>query len=499
MLLFWRAATPADAPDVVGVAARAILHPVFGLPVALLGVTDGARYALLVSLLVAAGGMWWLGVVLGLGRPGRLWTSLAYTFAGGVGAGWLAGRFGLDLGYAWIPWALACALLAVRWRRRLYAVGAAAALALILLGGDFGLTCATVAVLALFVLVAGTSLRRERPYIALRRDEVLIAVLIGLLGFGLAAVQLLPQIGAAFAGAEVVRPAGTGAGLGRLLGALIAGPEGETTAGGLYVYLGVVPFLFLAGLPIALRRANRRVMLGLGLLVALSLLWAAGDWLSRTGASVAILAWGAVALLALAGLGFDALWRWSAANLKLRQTSLPAAVRWAVAWLGIFALAALSVASVIDLYWKHRPPSSAASGIFLGLSAGDLLRTFTVQHPVLLGVGAVLSTLSLLGSALLIVADSRSRRSQPDVEVVDTDGVPRPGESLDIPEGTPAVVSPSADPWKMSAWQASFLLLFALMATDRPVLASVQARYVGERNLRRYHHRAQLYAGRVGG
>ena len=205
VLLFWRAATPADAPDVVGVAARAILHPVFGLPVALLGVTDGARYALLVSLLVAAGGMWWLGVVLGLGRPGRLWTSLAYTFAGGVGAGWMAGRFGLDLGYAWIPWALACALLAVQWRRRLYAVGAAAALALILLGGDFGLTCATVAVLALFVLVAGTSMRRERPYIALRRDEVLIAVLIGLLGFGLASVQLLPQLAAAFAGAEVVR------------------------------------------------------------------------------------------------------------------------------------------------------------------------------------------------------------------------------------------------------------------------------------------------------
>ena len=188
----------------------AILHPVFGLPAALLGVTDGARFALLVSLLVAAGGMWWLGVVLGLGRPARLWASLAYTFAGGVGAGWLAGRFGLDLGYAWIPWALACALLAVQWRRRLYAAGAAAALALILLGGDFGLTCATVAVLALFLLVAGTSLRRERPYIALRRNEALIAALIGLLGFGLAAVQLLPQFGAAFAGTSVVRP-GTGA------------------------------------------------------------------------------------------------------------------------------------------------------------------------------------------------------------------------------------------------------------------------------------------------
>ena len=85
----------------------------------------------------------------------------------------------------------------MRRRRRLYAAGAAAALALILLGGDFGLTCATIAVLALFLLVAGTSLRRERPWIALRRDEALIAALIGLLGFGLAAVQVLPQLAAA--------------------------------------------------------------------------------------------------------------------------------------------------------------------------------------------------------------------------------------------------------------------------------------------------------------
>ena len=206
VLLFWRGAPVADVPNTVEVAGRASLHPVFGPLAALLGVTDGARFALLAGLLAAAGGMWWLGVILGLGRPGRLWASLTYAFAGGVGAGWLAGRFGLDLGSPWIPWALACALLAVQWRRRLYAAGAAAALALVLLGGDFGLTCATIGVLALFLLVAATSLRRERPYIAFRRDEALIAALIGLLGFGLAAVQLLPQLAAFFGVASGTRP-----------------------------------------------------------------------------------------------------------------------------------------------------------------------------------------------------------------------------------------------------------------------------------------------------
>ena len=262
----------------------------------------------------------------------------------------------------------------------------------------------------------------------------------------------------------MLRSAPVTTGLGHLLEALIVGPGGQPIPGGLYAYLGIAPFLFLAGLPVALRRANRRMLLGLGLLVALSLLWAAGSWLSRTGASDAILAWGAVALLALAGLGFDALWRWSAANLKLRRTSLPAAVRWAVAWLGIITLAALAAASVIDLYRKNRPAVPAGvTASFSILNAGDLVRAYAGQHLVFLWLGAIISVLSLLGLALLIVADSRSRRSRLNAEAVDADGMPRPGESLDIPDGTPVADSPSADPWKLPTWQASFILLFVLM------------------------------------
>ena len=212
-----------------------------------------------------------------------------------------------------------------------------------------------------------------------------------------------------------------------------------------------------------MRRANRRVLLGLGLLVALSLLWAAGNWLSRTGASDAILAWGAVALLALAGLGFDALWRWSSANLKLRRTSLPAAVRWAVAWLGIITLAALAAARLSTCTGRTGRRASRRDRSVSILNAGDLLRTYAGQHLVLLWLGAIISMLSLIGLALLIVADSRSRRSRLEDEAVDMDGVSRPGEPLDIPDGTHVVVSPSADPWKLPVWQASFLLLFALM------------------------------------
>ncbi len=65
VLLFWRGAPASDVPNAVEAAGRALLHPVFGLPAALLGVTGGARFALLAGLLAAASGMWWLG-----GRPG---------------------------------------------------------------------------------------------------------------------------------------------------------------------------------------------------------------------------------------------------------------------------------------------------------------------------------------------------------------------------------------------------------------------------------------------
>jgi 4-amino-4-deoxy-L-arabinose transferase-like glycosyltransferase len=119
--------------------------------------------------------------------------------------------------------------------------------------------------------------------------------------------------------------------------------------------------------------------------------------------------------------------------------------------------------AVTDLYRKNRPPLSAASGIFSGLTAGDLLRTFAVQHSVLLGVGAVISVLSMIGLLALLVGDVRSRRSRLETAAVDQDGVLRPVETADIQAGTGVAVSPSADPWKLPAWQATFLLLFALM------------------------------------
>lgn len=503
VLVFWRGAAAIVAPLTFEAAQAALLNPVFGVPVALAELASGARFALLLGLLAAASGMWWLGVVCGLGWLGRTWASLAYTFAGGLAAGLAFGRFGLDLGVVWLPWALACAVLALQLRRPLYAAGAAIALALSLLGGDFGLTLATVVVLALFVVVAGVRPRRGRPYLAFRPREVIIAGLIALLGLGLAALRLMPQLASVFQGQPDAPAAGLGQGLGVLLAALIS-RSGQSLPVGPYTYLGLAPFVFLAGLPVAVRRENRRVVLGLGLVAVLALLWAGGNWLHRTGAAHALLAWGAVATLALAGLGLDAAWRWSAANRKLRRMHVAAAARWAVAWLGLSMLTLLAGLSLLSLYKASHPAAlmaAAPSAMRVGL--GDGVRFYLAQHPVAFWIGAALSALSLLGVLALISDDTRRRRTQIETEAVYAAGVLRPLAPLALPDGTPVRVAfdvteeargsagegemgsggaeeqqgevakepermgererGSAGPWGMPGWQASFLVLFALM------------------------------------
>ena len=80
--------------------------------------------------------MWWLGLVLGVGRLARLWAALLYTFAGGLAAG-------IRLpGASASTWAMPgcrgqlglrrCSLCGCGGRSTL--AGAAAALALVLLG-----------------------------------------------------------------------------------------------------------------------------------------------------------------------------------------------------------------------------------------------------------------------------------------------------------------------------------------------------------------------------
>ncbi len=405
-----------DWPELAMIAAAAWL---FG---------RGAPAAILLSLLAAGLGMWWLGVVLGAGRLGRTWAGLVFTFAG-VAAALDSGSAGLMWG-AWIPWALAWGLAAVLARRRLYAALAAVALGLALLGGDRGLTIATLVMLGFLLLFAALELTPgKQPRLAFDRHSALVALAVAALGCGLAAVQWLPTL-AAGAGEQGLVPH---VGLAGLLAALFSKPA-VTAASAPYVG---IPLLCLAGLPLAIGRKSKRPLVGLSLAAAAALLIAASGWLDAARLPSALLAWVVVALIALAGVGLEALWQWVLANQVLRRVRVPEAAAWSAARVGIVGLPAIALLAAVDLFVTHRPLllSIPAAGI------RELLVTNRAQQPLAFWAGAVMSGLAFFGILAMIVSDQRSQRRRLETEAVYAAGALRPAEPLDLPDGTPVHVT----------------------------------------------------------
>lgn len=401
---------------------------------------QGASIAVQLGLLAASIGMWWLGVVLGMGRVGRTWAGLIFMLAGGAAAAF--GQGGLGLSYACMPWALAYGLAAVCTRRRLYAAIAAVAVALIFWGSDFGFTLTLLLILVLLVLVAAIDIKyQKRPSLAFVQSNALIALAIAVLGSGLAAIQLLPTVAGAAPGGEVAAlSSGVGLGLSGVLAAFLTRPA--VAPGAPVAYLGIAPFLCLIGLPWAVHRQGRRPLAALGFLGVFAVVLAAIGQSATPHLVTAHLGVATTALVALAGAGLDTIWAWAVANLALRRVRVPEAVAWAGARLGLMALSVLAFWSLSDLYFANR---SLLTGSGPGISAltliGELLRFDLAQHPVAFWVGAVMSGVSLLGVLALIVGDYRARRRRIEAEAVYDDGALRPAEPLDLPDGTPVHVT----------------------------------------------------------
>lgn len=423
-----------DWPEQAVIAAAALL---FG---------RGTSVPVLLGLLVAGTGMWWLGVVLGTGRLGRTWAGLIFTFAGVAVAAYGQPYGSLVLGCAWLPWVLAWGLAAVQVQRGLYAALAAVALGLTLLGGDAGFVVATLLVTALLVMLAAVGPNPGRQSrLAFDRTSALIVLVAGALGCGLAAIQLLPLLagGAAERWSTVPDP-GAG-GLAGVLAALFTKQAGNFAS--LAAYVGIVPLLCLAGLPWATSGQEKRPLVGAGLVGVFALAVAATGWLAAAGLPAALLAWVVVALVALAGAGLEALWQRTLANLTLRRVRVPEAAAWAAARVGLVVLPGIALWAAGDLYATHRPLllSALAAGKRTGLS--DLLRLGLAQQPVAFWVGAVMSAASFLGVLALIVSDHRARRRRIETEAIYREGMLQPESALGLPEGTQVhvTITPSGE------------------------------------------------------
>ncbi|PKO23360.1 MAG: hypothetical protein CVU38_04480 [Chloroflexi bacterium HGW-Chloroflexi-1] len=350
-----------------------VYNPLATLPVLVFGVWNGFKVALFLSFLAAALGMWWLGVVLRLGRPARLWMGLMYAFTGQAVARFFQGEYDFVLGFAWIPWVLAFILLAMRTRQRRHVLGAVVTLALLFFSGNVYYTFYMAFVIALlaFVGVVGSDWTGRR--LGWRGRALLIVVVIVLLALGLTAIQWLPmvdywtsytkmpdtqlvgshslpQIWLDYVSKDHQRP-----------DAFKMLPSEE-----FYAYTGVWPFLLLAFLPLAIRRGDRRALVFLGLLLLMSVAYVAtrympwaqlyreSAFLSQFRYQTRMLIYGVVALIALAGCGLDAIWRRVGTLPQLSRVSVPDLARWIFVRLGAIVLLGFMFWSVADVYSTNR-------------------------------------------------------------------------------------------------------------------------------------------------
>jgi hypothetical protein len=312
-------------------------NPFVALPVLILGVQDGFKLALFLSILMAALGMWFLGKTLGMVPASRLWIALMFAFAGQPVARFFQGQYTFVLGFAWIPWVIAGLFLAVRTRRRLHYALSALALGFLFVSGNVHYAFYLLAAALLFVLVVMVELQPRQPRLALRKSQILPAILVLLLAFGLAAVYLFPLMQVwskvapkpGLAGAHTIKQV--------ILDYTTKDPARPDAWQSLpareeyYAYIGLLPFLALPLLPLAFSKREKRPIVFFLLLFLLVLLWIDLPYLPGGNYFVNLsyllpfryllraLVLGSFALIVLAGFALDTAWKVQIGRASCRE------------------------------------------------------------------------------------------------------------------------------------------------------------------------------------
>jgi len=349
-----------------------VYNPVVSLPVLIFGVQAGFKLAVALSFFFGALGMWWLGATLGMGRVARLWVALMFVFAGQPVARFFQGQYLFIFGFAWIPWAMASLLRVVRTRRKRHAALVVFSLALIFFSGNAYYAFYMLFAIIILAVVMLVHRQPRRPYV--RIDWSLLGTLagIGALALGVISVQLLPLVefwprldkSLEVAGAQTVsqvfldytskdpfRP-----------DAYSVLPAREEY----YAYIGLTPFLALALLPFAWQPRQRKPLLVFLLLGLFVLVWVDLDltpWydtfirtkiLLQFRHLLRILIFGSFAVLILAGLGLDALWRRLESAVDPQADTRRGKLRSSIAYAGLIALAVFMLMGIADLYRTNR-------------------------------------------------------------------------------------------------------------------------------------------------
>ena len=350
-----------------------VLNPFASLPVLLLGPSFGYKVATCLGILFAALGMWWLGAALRFNPVVRVWTGLMYAFTGQAAAKFVQGHYDFVMAYGWMAAGLAFTLLAVRTRRRVYACGAAVSLALVFLSGNvyYAFYMALVTLVLAVVLTLDFNLRRAS--LVIHRDRLAMVSLVGVLALGLMAVQLLPtlefapwytkardeamtgshtlsQIWLDYTSTDIMRP-----------DAMSFLPSEE-----FYAYIGLAPFICLP-LLLLVRRRDRRVIASFAAILVVMVVWIdirdmpfseiyrTTNALNQFRYPSRMLIVGAMILVALGGMGLNALWERLAQGRAGGGTAFDNLVG-LVTLLALVALVGFMTLSAYNVYQQNRRP-----------------------------------------------------------------------------------------------------------------------------------------------
>ncbi|HPH96354.1 MAG TPA: hypothetical protein PKW33_07050 [Anaerolineaceae bacterium] len=346
-------------------------NPIMTIPVLIMGPLDGFKMGICLSFIMGALGMWFMSVTLGWRPLTRTWMALMFAFAGQPVARFFQGQYDFVMGFGFLAWSLAGLFGLVRTRRRWYGAVTALALAWLFFCGNTYYAYFMMFTIAIFLPVMLLKFNRAIPYIHLAWRNLAMLICVGALAIGLIAVQLLPsaelyprirkgmdlngshwpvQVFLDFVSKDTMRP-----------DAFNEHPAREE----FYAYVGIVPFLALAFLPLALKRRDRRVILFAVLVIIFTLVWMTtrfmpwAEWyssvpfLAKFRVPVRILIITEIMLFILAGLSLDTVW-----DAVWRAISQPAAgsrlARFGLALVG-GVVVGMMVFSVYDLYTTNKP------------------------------------------------------------------------------------------------------------------------------------------------
>jgi hypothetical protein len=383
-----------------------VFNPVSTIPVLLLGEENGFKVGIFLSFLLAALGMWWLGGVLGMSRPARLYAALLYAFAGQPVARFFQGQYLFVLGFAWIPWTVGSLFLLVKTRRRAYWATTAFSLAMLFFSGNVYYSFYMLILIVLVALIYITKFQRRRPFLVIDRKLAGALLITGALSLGVIAVQLFPlvefwprlekslevagahslrQIYLDYTSADSFRP-----------DAFSVLPAREE----FYAYIGKIPFLALVLLPFYfLWKRDRKPGLIFGLMLGFVLVWIdlnAMPWkqafldtkvLLQFRHLLRILIYGGFAIILLGAFGIDTAWKVLAAWTQRSATTLGERTRVVAANFGLIALGALVLVGVGNVYQTNhqyiqtQPSELEVNDALLWLKGYDLSDYYIRLNP----------------------------------------------------------------------------------------------------------------------